>query len=87
MASTGLAPSRITASRTVVISTRLELQEELAERRSDAVRASSNCTISTTWPSSGAPAHTSDARRVTLGDSGSSSEAARASSSRSITHS
>ena len=63
-ASTGLAPRRITASRTVVISLRLALHDEFAERSSDAVRASSNCTISTTWPSSGVPAHTSAASRV-----------------------
>ena len=84
-ASTGLAPSRITASRTVLISLRLELHEEFADRSSEAVRASSNCTISTTCPSSGVPSHTSAARRVLLVGSGSSWDAARAISSRSIT--
>lgn len=66
MVSTGLAPRRMTASRTVVISLRLALQEELADRRSEAVSASSNCTISTTRPSSGVPSHTRAANRVEL---------------------
>ncbi len=54
-------------------------------RRSEAVRASSNCTISTTWPSSGVPSHTSAARRVLLVGSGSELGGGPGHSSRSIT--